>query len=139
MRSAFITLSHVLSVCILICLCLPGSGARAGQTRHYDLVYISPLPNSKYLHPGTNIILRAATRVAGSDAPLLVRTITGGRSGLHSFTTHISDDCRTVTFQPEVPFASAEEVTVQIDTNEAVRIILDDQHFDGSIFAHNRS
>jgi hypothetical protein len=119
MRSAFITLSHVLSVCILICLCLPGSGARAGQTRHYDLVYISPLPNSKYLHPGTNIILRAATRVAGSDAPLLVRTITGGRSGLHSFTTHISDDCRTVTFQPEVPFASAEEVTVQIDTNEA--------------------
>ncbi len=82
-------------------------------------MYISPLPNSKYIHPGTNIILRAATRVAGSDAPLLVRTITGGRSGLHRFTPHISDDCRTVTFQPDVPFASGEEVTVNLDTNEA--------------------
>jgi hypothetical protein len=82
--------------------------------------YLSPIPDSRYILPGTNIIIRTDRRPGPDLALKLVRSLTGGRSGKHRYDVRVSDDGRTVTCQPDSPFAPGEEVTVRIDTSVAV-------------------
>jgi hypothetical protein len=81
------------------------------------LEYLSPLPGSTLILPETNIILRPggivdAASVAGG--PLL--QVTGSASGLHEGRLRLSDDGRTLTFQPDVPFTASEVVTCRLGT-----------------------
>ncbi|HEX7573886.1 MAG TPA: aryl-sulfate sulfotransferase [Bacteroidota bacterium] len=101
-------------------LLLGRAGYSPAQTSppHSPLVrYLSPIPGSRYILPASNIIIRTDRRIGPDVALNLVRGVTGGRSGKHRFDVRVSDDGRTVTCQPESPFAAAEEVTAQIDTS----------------------
>jgi hypothetical protein len=90
--------------------------AHAGGPRHPLVRYLSPLPDSRYILPGSNIIIRTDRPIGADAASRLIRSIAGARSGIHGYAVRVSDDQRTVTCQPESPFAAAEEVIVDVDT-----------------------
>lgn len=90
--------------------------AHAAGPRHPLIRYLSPLPDSRCILPGTNIIIRTDRPTGADAASRLVRSVTGARSGIHRYAVRVSDDRHTVTCQPESPFAAAEEVTVNVDT-----------------------
>jgi hypothetical protein len=79
------------------------------------LEYVSPLPGSALVLPETNIILRPGGIVDAASAfgGGLV-SATGSTSGLHEGQLRLSDDDRTLTFQPYVPFTYGEVVTCSI-------------------------
>ena len=81
--------------------------------------YLSPLPDSKYILPVTNIIVRTDGPIADDAAQGLIRVISGTLSGIHSFAVRVSDDGRTVVCQPATPFSLSEGVTVLLDTSIA--------------------
>lgn len=95
------------------------AAAHAGGRQNLLVSYLSPLPDSRYILPGTNIIIRTNRPIGADAASRLVRGVRGTRSGTHGYAVRVSDDGRTVTCQPESPFAEAEEVTVQTDTSVA--------------------
>ena len=104
----------------LYLLCLAGY-LPAPAWGHQDalVTYLSPLPDSRYVHPASNLIIRT-DRPTGTETSLkLIRSVTGSRSGRHRYAVRVSDDGRTVTFQPETPFTAEESVTVEIDTAAA--------------------
>jgi hypothetical protein len=104
-----------------LCLLCPAgySAAHAGGVPDLVVTYLSPVPNSGYILPGSNIIIRT-DHLIGTDASLhLIRSVTGTQSGAHRFAVRISDDGRTVTCKPGMPFAASEDVTVQVDTTTA--------------------
>lgn len=66
--------------------------------------------------PQTNIILRpggVVSRLAGDAGPLL--EVAGSITGSHSGQIRLSDDRRTVIFQPDQPFRFSETVTCRLD------------------------
>ena len=89
--------------------------------------YQSPEPGSIDVSPATNIIVRYAKPLEKSTllTPSLFM-VQGSMSGLHSGKVVLSDDQRTVVFNPDVPFALAETVNVVVgagiktENNEAV-------------------
>jgi hypothetical protein len=102
---------------VLVLCCTGRPPAYAGSGPGLQIMYTSPLPNSRYILPGTNIILRVDHVI--SAPPRLIRTVTGTRTGAHSYSARVSDDGRTLLCQPESPFAAGEVVTVRIDTSIA--------------------
>jgi hypothetical protein len=77
--------------------------------------YVSPLPGSTGILPETNIILRPGGIVdpASLGGGQLLR-VSGSSSGLHEGQLRLSDDNRTLTFQPDAPFAPGEVVTCTV-------------------------
>jgi hypothetical protein len=119
MNAGLIQLLYGLTALIVLC---PNGYAPAYAGGRQDLVvtYVSPAPNSSYILPGSNIIVRT-DHMIGPDASLkLVRSITGSRSGTHRFAVRTSDDGRTVICKPAAPFAPSENVSVQVDTTAAL-------------------
>lgn len=83
-------------------------------TKHTNVRYISPLPESKYLSPFTNIIIKTAGRLNLSmlnDTSFL--SVSGSKSGKHTGQLSISEDESAFFFVPEYPFTTGERVTVQ--------------------------
>jgi hypothetical protein len=77
--------------------------------------YVSPIAGSNLVSPQTNLILRSRdllARLIPSDLPVF--SVSGSSSGMHSGTTVVSDDRRTVIFTPNQPFVSDETVTVKV-------------------------
>ena len=95
------------------------SPAHAGGRAAFLVRYLSPVPDSRYVLPGTNIIIRTDRAIGTREAAGLLGSVNGSRSGLHTCTVRVSDDGRSVTFQPIAPFAAAEQVTVRVDTSAA--------------------
>jgi hypothetical protein len=107
-----------LSVFTALFLCSAGQSLAHTGGREGPLIrYLSPLPDSRYILPGTNIIIRIDRPIEADAALKLIRSVTGARSGIHRHPVRVSDDGHTVICQPEPPFAAAEEVTVQVDTS----------------------
>ncbi len=101
-------------------LCCTGLSSASGAGHKPLMVrYISPLPDSKYILPVTNIIVRTSGPVENDAAHGLILGISGSLSGAHSFNIRVSDDGRTVVCQPATPFSLSEAVTVQLDTTIA--------------------
>ena len=94
--------------------------ALAGGHQNLIVRYLSPLPDSRYILPGTNIIIRTDRPIETDAAFRLIRGIAGTRSGIHRYAVRVSDDGRTVTCQPESLFAASEKVTVNVDTSLAL-------------------
>ena len=86
------------------------------------LIYISPLPNSSYIKPQSNIIVRSQSLIDGAsiyNSSLFI--VKGSESGIHYGKIILSDDQRTIIFQPDVPFSSGENVTVNL--NQGIRTV----------------
>jgi hypothetical protein len=77
------------------------------------LQYVSPKPGAHLISPESNIILRPGEPLdRGSvEGPSLI-TATGSLSGPHSGTVALSDDNKTIVFNPRDPFIAGDTVTV---------------------------
>ncbi|MEJ2613739.1 MAG: arylsulfotransferase family protein, partial [Ignavibacteriaceae bacterium] len=76
--------------------------------------YVNPLPGSKYVSPETNIIIKPGSIIyKASISPELI-VVTGSKSGIHSGKFLLSDDLRTLVFNPAVKFSPFEKVTVKL-------------------------
>ncbi|RKY97628.1 MAG: hypothetical protein DRQ13_04450 [Ignavibacteriae bacterium] len=78
--------------------------------------YVSPLPDSKLLSRETNIIFSHTDFIEQSslNAEDLLQVI-GSKSGKHLGDLILSDDGKTVVFNPYKPFAAGETVTVTLN------------------------
>lgn len=78
--------------------------------------YISPKPNSKLLSRETNIIFSLPEFInEGSLAKQNLIQVTGSISGIHSGNLILSDDEKTIVFNPTNPFSPGETVTVVLN------------------------
>lgn len=79
-----------------------------------DLLYLSPIPGSKYNTKETNIIIRFKEDL--NNRKILVNNfkITGSKSGDHSFDIIQTEERNTVILQPDIPFTAGEDVMVKI-------------------------
>ncbi|MGB5896383.1 MAG: aryl-sulfate sulfotransferase [Ignavibacteriaceae bacterium] len=80
--------------------------------------YISPVPNSQYVSPLSNIIVRTVDNVEKSVlAENNMIEVTGKISGLHNGELLLLEDNKTILFNPELPFIEGEKITVLFKDN----------------------
>ena len=79
------------------------------------VIYVYPVPNSSYVDPGSQIIIRSEgdLNMAAISEPGLFR-IVGTLSGEHESRIELSDDHQTVIIQPTSPFVLGESVHVSM-------------------------
>ncbi|HYQ90044.1 MAG TPA: hypothetical protein VEU09_10520, partial [Candidatus Binatia bacterium] len=101
---------------------LPGGAAAQTQdpggppTEHaLGYEYISPAPGSTQILESQDIILRPGGVVDGASVGAGLVRVQGTASGGHDGTLTLSDDGRTLTFQPAAPFAPGERVSCAVD------------------------
>jgi len=88
--------------------------------------YIVPAPGSIQILEGADIILRPGGAVDAASVGAGLLRVRGTASGAHDGTLRLSDDGRTLTFQPAAPFSPGEQVTcvvgpgLQTDSQGAV-------------------
>lgn len=92
----------------------PSSLALAQNTT--DLQYVSPLPGSKLVTPGTTIALREGDPIVPESIDANLFNVVGSSSGVHPGSTVLADDGETVIFKPQQPFALGESVSVAVDS-----------------------
>jgi len=76
--------------------------------------YVSPKPNSISVSKESNIILRNANDVDRSTVNPNLISVVGSVSGTHAGDFLLSDDQKTIVFNPHIPFTSDEVVNVSI-------------------------
>jgi hypothetical protein len=86
-----------------------------------DFEFVSPVPGAKYVTNETTIIIRPRADFSslGLEKELSF-TVTGSVSGSHTGEIILSDDGRTVIFEPHTPFSSGERVSVMITSYDAM-------------------
>ncbi|MBN1633688.1 MAG: aryl-sulfate sulfotransferase [Ignavibacteria bacterium] len=81
------------------------------------VLYLSPLPDSKYNNRETNIIIRPyispRINVLSKNGNI---TVTGSLSGIHSGKALITSEGSTIIFKPDKPFDLSETVTVKLSS-----------------------
>ncbi len=89
----------------------------ASEHRDKGYMYLSPVPGAEYVLPATDFILVRFEEVDPSDITNLTSfiTVTGATSGVHSGSTKIASDGRTVIFTVSGDFSSNELVTVDMN------------------------
>jgi hypothetical protein len=91
--------------------------AQSDNYSHFN--YISPVPNSQYVSPLSNIIIRTTDdidRLVINSKDLI--EVTGAISGLHKGKLILLEDNRTFIYNPESPFTEGEAVTVFFKGNK---------------------
>ena len=100
-------------VAIGFCIVLSFHQLSAENNRPDQFDHLSPMPGAKMVSCETGIIIRSKNildpGISISGKYLLV---TGNKSGTHSVRAVLSDDNRTMVFQPDEPFALNENVSV---------------------------
>lgn len=100
----------------LLAAILPTPRARAQTAASLGWQYVSPAPGAEHVSPRTNVILRPVGGVdpasVGEDGAAF--DVTGSVSGAHAGSARLSDDGRTITFRPLVPFSPGEGVTCRV-------------------------
>ncbi|MFA6457274.1 MAG: aryl-sulfate sulfotransferase [Bacteroidota bacterium] len=96
----------ILSFIILLC----SWQIAAAQSPGFQ--YVSPKPNSILVSSETNIILKSSSVVERSSISSNLFRVEGTLSGVHDGTTILTDDGRTIVFNPFVPFSGDEIVSV---------------------------
>ncbi len=99
----------LLSLSILFISCKFGFA----QTE-FKLLYVSPKPNSIMVSNKTNIIMRYSDLINKSTLSNNFIKIEGSKSGIHNGELVLSDDEKTMVFNPSEPFAGDEKVTVRL-------------------------
>ena len=81
------------------------------------VIYVYPIPQSNYLMPQTNIIIRTDTDLNQSTiGPTSQFEVIGSKSGKHDGKVILSNDQRTIVFKPFIAFAYNEIVHVKMNT-----------------------
>lgn len=76
--------------------------------------YVSPMPGSTLNTPLTHIIIREGSLLDPASIDPTRFSVSGSKSGEHSFRMAFSDDGKTILLYPDHPFGFGEEVTVTI-------------------------
>ena len=82
---------------------------------HDTYTYVSPKPNSILVSTQTNIILRSSAPVDRNSLHSTLIHVEGSQSGPHSGRVILSDDRRTIVFNPDQPFVGIETVHVSME------------------------
>jgi outer membrane protein assembly factor BamB len=105
------------AICVLVLV--PAAFAAQPTQRFFE--YVSPRPGAKLVTCETNIIVRPHLDVPALDLKQSLRfVVTGSASGSHEGRIILSDDCRTVIFDPHRPFERGERVSVAISADKAM-------------------
>ncbi len=86
---------------------------KTGKSEDNQLIYVSPMPGAVMVTPQTNIILRSKDLLnSTSISTQSLINVNGSVSGYHSGKIILSDDQKTLMFQPDIPFSLGEKVSV---------------------------
>jgi len=96
----------------LLCFSIFGQSFKTFQ-------YINPKPGSKYASPESNIIIKEGSILDGNSIDEKLISVFGDRSGIHEGNFLLSDDSKTLVFNPHSLFFPFEKVTVYL--NEGIR------------------
>jgi len=101
-------LTTALLVLFLFCNVLFAKSSKTFQ-------YISPVPGSDFNSRQTNIIIREGSKIDPSNLshPTIIQVV-GSQSGTHTGELLLSDDEKTIVFNPHLPFEPNETVTVTL-------------------------
>lgn len=99
----------LLLFCIGACL----SGNLAAQKSN-PFRFVNPKPGSTIVSPSTNIILKHAEFIDMASLSSNLVNVKGSKSGDHRGNLVLSDDGRTIVFNPDVPFDLDEVVNINI-------------------------
>ena len=105
---------------ILFTLCLSLFCFTYGQSIN-NFEYLNPLPGSKYVSPETNIIIKPSGIIDKTTVNSNLISVIGEQSGIHEGKFLLSDDSRTLVFNPFSKFSPYEKVTVKL--NDGIRTI----------------
>jgi len=111
MKSSF---CHIL-LSLLQLLIFFSSSALPQQTKFEGFEYVSPLPNSRYVSPHTNIIIREGEIIDGTTINSNLIKVTGSKSGIYTGKLFLADDKRAIIFNPKNSFIEGETVTVKLE------------------------
>lgn len=103
---------------LLFCIGSFLSGNLAAQKSN-PFKFVSPKPGSTIVSPSTNIILRHAEFIDMASLSSNLVNVEGSKSGDHRGNLILSDDGRTIVFNPDVPFDLDEVVNINI--SEGIR------------------
>ena len=99
--------------CLIILLLISNISISQEQS---SFQYVSPKPNSTLVSKETNIIFLSADLIdQKSLADKNMIRVVGSESGIHTGKLILSDDNKTIVFNPNKPFAAGESVTVQLN------------------------
>ncbi|MCX6133770.1 MAG: aryl-sulfate sulfotransferase [Ignavibacteriales bacterium] len=96
-------------VCAIVLLVQSSAGQ---QLTRYQ--YVFPKPDSRYVSTEAIIILRPGREIERSSVSASLISVKGSQSGLHRGTMILSDDQRTMVFNPREPFVENERVSVDV-------------------------
>jgi hypothetical protein len=88
----------------------------AQQLKITGFKYISPIPNSGYVSPYTNIIVRQGEIIDETTIKNNLINITGSSSGTHIGKVFLADDGKTIVFNPKNSFIEGETVAVDLES-----------------------
>jgi len=107
-------MNHPLGMFLFSISCLFLFVAGASSQRTLSIEYQSPLPNAKYVNPGSSIILRSSNPLDPGLVSADMFSIIGSSSGTVEGSVSLLGDRRTLIFKPEKEFATGETVTVKL-------------------------
>lgn len=93
---------------LTLCLLLVATSAMA------KFQYVSPMPGSDLNSPASHIIIREGGYINSATLSKDHFTVSGSKSGQHSFRLVLSDDQKTILLYPQQEFGFDEEVTVSV-------------------------
>ena len=97
-------LNEIINKAILICNLLCVTAYAMAQEAH-RFSYIHPKPSSAMVSGATNIILRHNSKVHPASVQRELIHVEGSLSGVHSGELLLSDDHRTLVFNPDKAFS----------------------------------
>ncbi len=87
-----------------------------GQTTSNPVEYLSPIPGSSMISRETSIAIRTTGTLSPTELNASLISVDGSKSGAHAGNMFLSDDERTIVFEPHRTFAPDEVVTVELRT-----------------------
>ena len=82
-----------------------------------EVIYLDPIPNSKYVSVNNNLIIGTDAQLSESSLSGISVSVTGSKSGFHSGNLVLINDRTKLIFKPDHPFSFDETVTVRINSN----------------------
>ncbi len=97
---------------ILIVWLISAFSVSGQQSGNFD--YVNPKPLSRYVSPESNIIIKEGSFIDRTTVNENIIKVCGSESGAHKGNFLLSDDSKTLVFNPYSPFFPWEKVTVEL-------------------------
>src|SRR5215471_10150029 len=86
-----------------------------------QMQFVAPMPGSTYQNPNRNIVIRPGDVLDASSLTSSLFSVSGSKSGDHTFKVVLARDKKTINLNPYEPFAFGE--TVKVTIKEGLRSI----------------